>query len=81
MNSQKIYLYSGDRVMSEKQEIIKKLMDMQKMFIKYEQENGVEMKDYFAAEDGHPLKGFRQEYMDLANKLVDIAHAEKGSHR
>jgi hypothetical protein len=67
--------------MSEKQEIIKKLMDMQKMFIKYEQENGVEMKDYFAAEDGHPLKGFRQEYMDLANKLVDMAHAEKGSHR
>jgi hypothetical protein len=67
--------------MSEKQEIIKKLMEMQKMFIKYEQENGVEMKDYFAAEDGHPLKGFRQEYMDLANKLVDMAHAEKGSHR
>jgi len=57
------------------------LMDMQKMFIKYEQENGVEMQDYFAAADGHPLKGFRQEYMDLANKLVDIAHAEKGSHR
>jgi len=27
------------------------------------------------------LKGFRQEYMDLANKLVDMAHAEKGSHR
>ena len=67
--------------MSEKQEIIKKLMDMQKMFIKYEQENGVEMKDYFAAEDGHPLKGFRQEYMDLANKLVDMAHTEKGSER
>lgn len=67
--------------MSEKQEIIKKLMEMQKMFIKYEQENGVEMKDYFAAEEGHPLKGFRQEYMDLANKLVDMAHAEKGSHR
>ncbi|MBT8116914.1 MAG: hypothetical protein KJO66_03725 [Gammaproteobacteria bacterium] len=67
--------------MGEKQEIIKKLMEMQKMFIKYEQENGVEMQDYFAAEDGHPLKGFRQEYMDLANKLVDMAHAEKGSHR
>ncbi|MDH5468991.1 MAG: hypothetical protein OEX75_00220 [Gammaproteobacteria bacterium] len=67
--------------MGEKQEIIKKLMDMQKMFIKYEHENGVEMQDYFAAADGHPLKGFRQEYMALANKLVDIAHAEKGSHR
>jgi hypothetical protein len=39
------------------------------------------MEDYFAAEEGHMLKGFRQEYMDLANKLVDMAHAEKGSHR
>jgi hypothetical protein len=67
--------------MSEKQEIISKLMELQKMFIDYEHKHGVEMKDYFAAEDGHPLKGFRQEYMDLANKLVDIAHAEKGSHR
>jgi hypothetical protein len=67
--------------MSEKQEIIKKLLEMQKVFINYEHENGVEMKDYFVPEEGHTLKGFRQEYMDLANKLVDIAHAEKGSHR
>ena len=67
--------------MSEKQEIIKKLLEMQKKFIDYEHDNGVEMKDYFTPDSGHPLDGFRQEYMDLANKLVDIAHAEKGSHR
>ena len=67
--------------MSEKQELISKMMEMQKMFIAYEQENGVEMEDYFVAEKGHLLEGFRQEYMDLANKLVDMAHAEKGSHR
>ena len=67
--------------MGEKQDIIKKLIDMQKVFIKYEQDNGVAMKDYFIAEEGHPLQGYRQEYMDLANKLVDIAHEEKGSHR
>jgi hypothetical protein len=67
--------------MSEKQELISKLLEMQKKFIDYEHENGVEMQDYFAAEEGHVLKGFRQEYMDLANKLVDMAHAEKGSHR
>jgi hypothetical protein len=67
--------------MSEKQELISKMMEMQKMFIAYEQENGVEMEDYFVGEDGHPLHNFRQEYMDLANKLVDMAHAEKGSHR
>ena len=72
---------SGEFVMSEKQELIKKLLEMQKKFIDYEHENGVEMEDYFAAEEGHVLKGFRQEYMDMANKLVDMAHAEKGSHR
>jgi len=67
--------------MSEKQELIKKMMEMQKKFIAYEQENGVEMEDYFVGEKGHPLHNFRQEYMALANKLVDMAHAEKGSHR
>jgi hypothetical protein len=67
--------------MSNKQELIAKLLEMQKKFIDYEHANGVEMKDYFAADEGHPLKGFRQEYMDLANQLVDMAHAEKGSHR
>jgi hypothetical protein len=67
--------------MSDKQELIKKLLEMQKKFIDYEHENGVEMKDYFAADEGHPLKGFRQDYMALANQLVDMAHTEKGSHR
>ncbi len=67
--------------MSNKQELIAKLLEMQKKFIDYEHANGVEMKDYFAADEGHPLKGFRQEYMDMANQLVDMAHTEKGSHR
>ena len=67
--------------MSEKQELIAKMLEMQKKFMDFEQANGVEMEDYFAAEEGHLLDGFRQEYMDMANKLVDMAHAEKGSHR
>ena len=67
--------------MSEKQEMIKKLLEMQKKFIEYDQENGVSMEEYFTPSDDSPLKGFRQEYMDLAMKLVDSAHAEKGSHR
>jgi hypothetical protein len=54
---------------------------MQKKFIDYEHQNGVDMEDYFVGEEGHALHNFRQEYMDLANKLVDMAHAEKGSHR
>jgi hypothetical protein len=67
--------------MSEKQELITKMLEMQKKFMDYEHKNGVEMEDYFAAEEGHLLKGFRQEYRDLAMKLVDMAHAEKSSHR
>ena len=67
--------------MSNKQELIAKMMEMQKKFIAYEQENGVDMEDYFVGDEGHPLHNFRQEYMDLANQLVDMAHAEKGSRR
>ena len=67
--------------MSEKQEMIKKMIEMQKKFIAYEHANGVSQEEYFTAGDGHELHNYRQEYGDLAMKLVDIAHEEKGSHR
>lgn len=67
--------------MSDKQQMIAKLLEMQKKFIDYEHANGVEMKDYFVPEEGHPLHNFRQDYMDLAMQLVETAHTEKGSHR
>jgi hypothetical protein len=67
--------------MSDKQEMIAKLLEMQKKFIDYEHANGVEMKDYFVPEEGHELHNFRQDYMSLAMQLVDKAHEEKGSHR
>jgi hypothetical protein len=67
--------------MSEKQEMIKKMIEMQKKFIAYEHSNGVSQQEYFTAPEGHELHNYRQEYADLAVKLVDMAHAEKGSHR
>jgi hypothetical protein len=67
--------------MSEKLELIKKMLEMQKKFIDYEHQHGVEMEDYFVGKEGHPLHHYRQQYRDLAMKLVDLAHAEKGSHR
>lgn len=67
--------------MSEKQEIIKKMLEMQKKFIAYEHANGVDPQDYFAPAQDHELDGYRQEYQELANRLVDMAHEEKGSHR
>ncbi|HED19759.1 MAG TPA: hypothetical protein ENI74_09715 [Gammaproteobacteria bacterium] len=67
--------------MSEKQEMIKKLIEMQKKFIAYEHANGVTQEEYFTASEGHELNNYRQQFNDLAMKLVDVAHEEKGSHR
>ncbi|KAA3621103.1 MAG: hypothetical protein DWQ08_14595 [Proteobacteria bacterium] len=67
--------------MSDKQEIIKKMIEMQKKFTNYEHTNGVDPQDYFNPADDHELSGYRQKYQDLANQLLDMAHEEKGSHR
>ncbi len=67
--------------MSEKQELIKKMLEMQKKFIEYEHANGVAPVDYFAPEGGHELDGYRDQYSDMAMKVVDMAHAEKGSRK
>jgi len=64
----------------EKQELIDKMLEMQKQFIEYEHENGVTGKDYWASEDGL-LANYRQEYMDMANRVVDLAHEIVGSAR
>jgi hypothetical protein len=65
--------------MSDKAEAIKKMIEMQKKFMDYEHENGVDPKDYFAPESGHDLDGYRQEYRDLAMSVVDQAHKDVGS--
>jgi soluble cytochrome b562 len=67
--------------MSDKQAMIKKMLEMQKKFTEYEQQNGVDPKDYWKAPEGHPLHGYREEYNKLAMQLVDVSHADKGSHR
>ncbi len=67
--------------MSEKAKLIKEMLEMQKKFMEYEHKHGVDPKDYFVPESGHELDGFRQKYNELAMKVVDLAHEEKGSHR
>jgi hypothetical protein len=64
----------------EKQDLIDKMLLMQKQFIEYEHENGVSGKDYWASSDGL-LANYRQEYIDMANRVVDIAHELVGSSR
>jgi len=67
--------------MNEKQELIRKMLKMQKDFIAKEHQGGIDPKDYFAPESGHPLSGYRESYADIATQVVDLAHEEKGSKR
>jgi hypothetical protein len=64
----------------EKQELIDKMLVMQKQFIDYEHQHGVSGKDYWASKEGL-LVDYRQQYMDMANRVVDIAHEIVGSSR
>ena len=43
-------------------------------------EKGISGKDYYASKDGL-LATYRQEYMDMANRVVDLAHEIVGSAR
>ena len=67
--------------MSSKQELIKEMLEMQKKFTSYEQANGVDPEEYFTPEAGSELDGYRQKYMEMAMKVVDMAHEEAGSER
>ena len=67
--------------MSDKQQMIKRMLELQKKFIDYEHQNGLDPFDYYTPKPGHPLEGFRAEYQDLANKVVEAAHTEVGSRR
>jgi hypothetical protein len=65
-------------LIKEKQELIDKMLGMQKQFIDHEHQHGLSGKDYWASKDGL-LANYRQEYKDMANRVVDLAHAIVGS--
>ncbi len=67
--------------MSEKQQVIKQMLAMQKQFIAREQSDGVSSEEYYAPEEGSDLEGYQEKFNALANQLVEMAHAEKGSNR
>ena len=67
--------------MPTKQELIKKMLRMQKQFIARERESGVDLEDYFTPQPGDLLDGYRETFADIATQVVDLAHEEKGSKR
>ena len=67
--------------MSEKQEIIKQIMDLQREFIELEQKGEFSAEQYYDSEGDSALAINKRKHEELATKLVDMAHEEKGSHR
>lgn len=67
--------------MSNKTELIKELLEMQKKFISHEHDHGIDPQEYFSPESGSDLDGYRDKYRDIAMKVVDMAHQEVGSER
>ena len=69
-----------DALIKEKNDLIAEMLEMQKKFIKHEQDNGISGKDYYYSQDGL-LADYRQKYMDMAMKVVDLSHEIVGSSR
>lgn len=67
--------------MSEKQKIIQQMLDMQKQFIEIEQAGKFSSEEYYDPDGATELSKNKKLYDELAMKLVDMAHEEKGSHR
>jgi hypothetical protein len=67
--------------MSEKQEIIRQMMELQHRFIELEQGGGFNVEEYYDSDGDTELARHKRSFEELATRLVDIAHAEKGSHR
>lgn len=66
---------------TEKRKLIEHMLAMQKQFIEFEQQNGVEPEEYWAGQEGHPLFKYKEQYEDMSSRVIDLAHEEKGSSR
>ncbi|MDJ0779533.1 MAG: hypothetical protein QNJ85_16820 [Gammaproteobacteria bacterium] len=67
--------------MSEKQEIIKEIMDLQRKFIDIEHKGEFSAEQYYDSDGDSELAKYKRRHEELATKLVDMAHDEKGSKR
>ncbi|MDH3638430.1 MAG: hypothetical protein OES09_08175 [Gammaproteobacteria bacterium] len=67
--------------MTEKSELIKQMLALQKKYIEYEQTHGVSQSEYYNPPADHPLHGYKDQYAEMANRVLELAHGEKGSKR
>ncbi len=67
--------------MTEKQKIIQQMLDMQRDFIKLERRGEFNAEEYYDIDGDSVLAKYKSRFNELAMRLVDLAHEEKGSHR
>ena len=67
--------------MSDKQQIIQRMMEMQRKFIELERNGDFSAEDYYDTDGDSELAQHKREFEALATQLVDLAHEEKGSRR
>lgn len=67
--------------MSEKQKIIQQMMELQRKFIEIEHRGEFSAEQYYDYDGDSELARHKKTFDELAIRLVDLAHEEKGSHR
>jgi signal transduction histidine kinase len=67
--------------MTEKQKIIQQMLEMQKQFIELERNGEFRADEYYDIDGESELAKYKSKFNELAMRLVDLAHEEKGSHR
>lgn len=66
---------------ARRNEIINRMLAMQKQFMDLERQKGFDGEEYYAAPANSFMDNYHKEYQSLAVELVDLAHSEVGSRR
>ncbi len=68
-----------EALIKEKNELVAKMLEMQKKFIDLEHGKGIDPGDYYNPAPGSPLESYVADYNDLAQKVNRLAHEIKES--
>ncbi len=68
-----------EALMKEKNELVTKMLEMQKKFIDLEHDGGINPGDYYNPAPGAALETYVADYNDLAKTVNQLAHEIKES--
>ncbi len=68
-----------ETLIKQKNELITKMLQMQKKFVDLEHSSGIDPGEYYNPPSGSPLENYVAEYNELASQVNKLAHEIKGS--